>query len=46
MIQKFHNFIKRAVNFEDKNSPAYKFRRKRMDAFEKQFEEWFVWGGG
>ncbi len=45
MIQRFHDFIKRAVDFEDKSSPAYHFRRKRMDAFERKFEDWFARGG-
>lgn len=41
MIQKFNNYLKRIVDFENCNSPAYQFRRRRMEAFERQFEEWF-----
>lgn len=41
MIQKLNNYLKRLVNFEDKNSPAYQFRRRRMKVFEEQFAEWF-----
>lgn len=41
MIQKFHNYIKSNADYRNENSPAYKFRRKRMDVFESQFVKWF-----
>lgn len=41
MIQKFNNYLKKLVDYRDKSSPAYRFRRKRMEIFEHRFAEWF-----
>lgn len=41
MIKRIHNYLRRAVNYTDKSSPAYRYRRKRMDIFECQFEKMF-----
>lgn len=41
MIQKFNNFLKKTVDYKDKNSPAYRLRRKRMEVFEHYFAEQF-----